>query len=315
MLPQQSTRKLFMKRREKGLNISKYLDWTKKLQKPRLLHNGFHATVGAILLSCLQLAYGGDGAATAAIEAGPLNSVVVKNDGTVWAWGRNAYGESGNALIGSTAVTNPVLTSLTLTNAVAVASGGMDSLQYYAHTLVLRSDGLILSSGTNNFGQLGDGTTVTRTNFVVVTNLANIVAIAAGSYHSLALRADGTVWGWGNNTSGQIGNGTNISPQLTPVQATNLVDVVAISAGQYHSLALKADGTVWAWGTNNCGQLGDNTITNRLNPVMATNLNGVVAISAGANYSLALKGDGTVWAWGTNNVGQIGISNTLLRLA
>lgn len=85
-----------------------------------------------------------------------------------------------------------------------------------------------------------------------------------------------------------------------------LTDVVAIAAGQYHSLALRSDGTVWAWGWNYYGQLGDGTTIDRTTPVQVQGLTNVVAIAASSNFSLALKADGTVWAWGQNSYGQLG---------
>ena len=94
--------------------------------------------------------------------------------------------------------------------------------------------------------------------------------------------------------------------RLTPVPVSGLTGVVAIAAGGYHSLALKSDGTVWAWGCNDCGQLGDGSTTNRLTPVPVSGLTGVVAIAGGDYHSLALKSDGTVWAWGYNGYGQLG---------
>ena len=90
--------------------------------------------------------------------------------------------------------------------------------------------------------------------------------------------------------------------------------MVAIAGGDSHSLALKSDGTVWAWGYNGCGQLGDGSTTNRLTPVQVSGLTGVVAIAGGGSHSLALKSDGTVWAWGCNDYGQLGDGTTTNRL-
>lgn len=268
---------------------------------------------GIVIVLTITLMFAGiervraaDGWATKAISAGALNSVVLKSDGTVWAWGHNVYGESGNLSLGqSSAITNPVVINSSVTNAVAVASGGWDS-SYSAHTLILTSDGLVLASGTNASGQLGDGTALARTNPVVVTNLTGVVAIAAGSYHSLALKSDGKVWGWGANHYGQLGNGTNAATQKIPVQVTNLATVIAIAAGKHHSLALKSDGTVWAWGTNNYGQLGNGNTTLQKSPIQTVGLTNVIAIAAGAYHSLALKADGTVWGWGYNSQSQVG---------
>src|SRR6185436_7579276 len=100
-------------------------------------------------------------------------------------------------------------------------------------------------------------------------------------------------------------NGTLINSS-TPVQVTGLTGVTAIASGAYHSLALKSDGTVWAWGYNYYGTLGDGTTTTRSTPVQVSGLTGVIAVSAGTLHSLALKSDGTVWAWGYNGFGELG---------
>src|SRR6266568_3249689 len=125
-------------------------------------------------------------------------------------------------------------------------------------------------------------------------------SIAAGGAHSLALKSDGTVWAWGNNGNGQLGDNTT-TERHAPVEVVgsggsgNLTGITAIAAGGAHSLALKSDGTVWAWGWNLNGQLGDNTTTDRDAPVEVVgaggsgNLTGVTAIAAGgSSHSLAL---------------------------
>lgn len=133
---------------------------------------------------------------------------------------------------------------------------------------------------------------------------ASAATVAGGYHHTLVVKSDGTVWGWGYNGYGQIGDGTTTSPRKTPVQTSGLTSATSVAAGVYHSLALKSDGTVWAWGYNGYGQLGDNTTTQRTSPVQV--LTGATAIAAGDYHSVAVKSDGTVWAWGYNANGQIG---------
>ncbi|WP_315850896.1 MULTISPECIES: RCC1 repeat- and reductase domain-containing protein [Candidatus Kuenenia] len=134
--------------------------------------------------------------------------------------------------------------------------------------------------------------------------------VAAGDSHTLALKYDGTVWTWGHNGDGQLGDGT-FTNRTTPVQVNDLSDVIAIDGGQHHhSLAVKSDGTVWAWGHNDDGHLGDRTYTNRSSPVKVTDLSGAIAVAGGDSHSLALKSDGTVWAWGANWYGQLGDGTT-----
>jgi len=198
----------------------------------------------------------------------------------------------------------------------------------HEHTNYLKSDGTVWAAGRNDNGQLGDGTTKDRSNPVQVTNadgseFGGVANVFAGYTHTAYLKSDGTVWATGYNNWGQLGNGEINSQQTNPVQAinadgTNLSGVVDISVGVYHTVYLKSDGTVWAVGRNNFGQLGDGTTTDRPNPVQVMNadgtaLSGVVGISAGYDHTVYLKSDGTVWAVGRNDFGQLGDGTTQRR--
>ncbi|MEA2829087.1 MAG: hypothetical protein QOG43_3526 [Actinomycetota bacterium] len=124
---------------------------------------------------------------------------------------------------------------------------------------------------------------------------------------------DRPVWGTGYNALGQLGDGTTADRSALAGAHPPLTSVTALTGGVGHSLALKADGTVWAWGWNGYGQLGDGTTTQRLRPVPVPGLTGVVAVAGGAFHSLALKADGTVWAWGWNPFGELGDGTTVTR--
>lgn len=161
------------------------------------------------------------------------------------------------------------------------------------HSLVI-SNGTVKSLGRNDYGQLGDGSTIGRGTPVTVSSLTNVVAVAGGENHSIALKSNGTVWTWGDNSNGQLGDGTTINRNI-PVQVSGISNVAAIAANWMHSVALKSDGTVWMWGR-------DYGTT----PAQMGNLSNVVSIATGAYFVLALKNDGTVWAWGDNGAGQLG---------
>lgn len=138
---------------------------------------------------------------------------------------------------------------------------------------------------------------------------SEFIDIACGLDHSLALKSDGTVWTWGNNNCFQLGRTISSSwlgNENIPGKVEGLSDVVQITAGVQHSMALKKDGTVWTWGRYYLGQLGENSITNSEYPVKVMGLTDVIAISGGYHHSIALKKDGTVWAWGDNQFGQLG---------
>lgn len=139
-----------------------------------------------------------------------------------------------------------------------------------------------------------------------IKELNGVIGIEAGYEFSMALKDDGTVWAWGQNSSGQLGDGS-LEERPFPAQVKGLSDVkeISIYRGGTHTLALKNDGTVWAWGSNHNGQIGDSTQDERHIPVQVSGLRNVVSISAGDDYSLALKEDGTVWGWGSN-YGKLG---------
>src|SRR5207247_1843480 len=135
--------------------------------------------------------------------------------------------------------------------------------------------------------------------------------VGGANLHSLVLKSDGTVWAWGFNGLGQLGSGT-LTNTDTPGQVLGpggvgyLTGVTALAVGFEHSLALKSDGTAWAWGWNFYGQLGDGTFTDSDTPVQVLGLSGVTAIAGGAAHSGVLKGDGTAWAWGCDGHGHRG---------
>ncbi|OPX45251.1 thermophilic serine proteinase precursor [Ruminiclostridium hungatei] len=240
----------------------------------------------------------------ASISAGDSHSLALKNDGTVSAWGGNYYGQLGDGT--TTSRTTPIQVN-GLDGVMTISAG-------YAHNLVLKNDGTVLAWGKNSSGQLGDGTTANKSVPILVMGLNDAASIGCGYEDSLAVKTDGTVWVWGLNSEyGQLGK--NVSAYRTsPVKTNNLSEVKAIAEGNYHSLALKNDGTVWSWGYNSDGQLGDGTTAVKSSPIQVSGISGITAISAGENYSLALRNDGTVWAWGSNNYGQLGDGTTDSKL-
>ncbi len=163
--------------------------------------------------------------------------------------------------------------------------------------------------GYNGSGEIADGSTTNRLSPWRVPGLSGARAVTAGSSHVLAVTTDGSLWVWGNNGYGQLGLGPNSTGFGIPQQVAGLKSVRAVAAGDYFSLALATDGTVWAWGENQLGQLGiDPTASYRsVVPQRVAGLSGVKQIAAGAGFGLALKNDGTVWAWGDNGYGQLGV--------
>ncbi|MBJ6802559.1 RCC1 domain-containing protein [Geomonas propionica] len=195
-------------------------------------------------------------AGVVAASTGAGYTLALKSDGTVWGWGFNPSGQLGDNTL--TTRLNPVQTN-SLTGVVAVAAGS-------SHAVALKSDGTVWTWGDGSLGRLGTGPTATSKVPAQVTALSGVVAIATGDYHTLALKSDGTVWAWGYNPFGQIGDGTTTAQRNTPVQVTGLTGVVRIAAGPTHSYAVKGDGTVWGWGDNTRGSLGDGTAERRYAP-------------------------------------------------
>ncbi|KRB76431.1 hypothetical protein ASE01_15825 [Nocardioides sp. Root190] len=167
--------------------------------------------------------------------------------------------------------------------------------------------------GGNVFGELGDGTTSPHRTAAPVTGLSDVVDLHTGREHTVALRADGTVMTWGSNQMGQLGGGTTGGLRPAPAAVAGLTDVVMVSTGHYHSLALRADGSVWTWGYNHVGQLGDGTTTNRNRPVLVSGTRTYSWVAAGRDMSYAVATDGSVWAWGLNGDGQLGDGTTTNR--
>jgi len=231
------------------------------------------------------------------------HSLVALADGSVLTWGHNSFGQLGD---GSRTDRAAPVTVANLDGIVGVSGGG-------SHSLALTANGLVWGWGRNWFGQVGDGTTADRIFPVAIQGIHNVQALAAGDSHSLALRTDATVWAWGLNFDGRLGDGTIDRGRLSPAPVPGLSRMRAIAAGRDHSLALGADGTVWAWGANGYGQLGDGTTTTRPTPQPVPGLGEIRAIAAGSVHSLAVAADGTVWAWGANGYGQLGDGTTMNR--
>ncbi|WP_052295815.1 fimbrillin family protein [Parasphaerochaeta coccoides] len=265
------------------------------------------------------------------VSAGGDHTMILKTDGTLWATGRNNYGQQGvgNTTNRSTPVQvwDSTNGSVKMTGVKAVSAGG-------DHTMILKKDGTLWATGQNTYGQLGDGTTYRRTTPVRVKAsttpndfMTDVAAVSAGREHTMILKKDGTLWATGRNNYGQLGDGTSgdSNNKSTPVQVKEdaggfMTDVAAVSARYNHTLILKNDGTLWATGRNNYGQLGDGTSgdpNNKSTPVQVkddTDISGfmtdVAAVFAGYAHTMILKNDGTLWATGYNEYGQLGVGTS-----
>ncbi|HEU5388612.1 MAG TPA: hypothetical protein VFV73_22160 [Streptosporangiaceae bacterium] len=240
------------------------------------------------------------------VAAGWFHGLALRSDGTVWAWGINLLGELGD---GSTTNRSAPVQVQGLTGVTQVAAGREFSL-------ALRSDGTVWAWGDNQNGQLGRGTISDHeVTPVRVSGLADVTRISAGMDFGLALRSDGTVRAWGDGQLGQLGSGVTADSPV-PVTVAGLAQVTGIAAGWDSSVATRTSGisavtSVWTWGGNDFGQLGDGTLARHATPERVTGLPVYIAgIAAGGGFAVVLSPDGSVWGWGTNTSGQLGTSPT-----
>lgn len=242
-----------------------------------------------------------------ALSVGGETICFLRLDGTAGCWGSNFAGQIGDGTTtdrvpDETAVAADVpATVIGLTGAVGLSTSGQ-------HTCAVKTGGTVVCWGLNDDGQLGDGTNASKTTTSAVLGLTGTVAVTAGIFHTCALKADGTAACWGNNFYGQLGDGSSgiAARKNTPVAVANLTGAVALTAGAYHTCALRADGGVLCWGANGFGRFGDGTTLDKTSALAVAGITNVVALSAGLDHTCALKADGTVACWGDNPYGQIG---------
>lgn len=246
-----------------------------------------------------------------AISAG-FNHTLIIQEGLVFAWGENVYGQLGDGTMTPTGLGVPVAG---LDHIIAVSAGRR-------HSLALRADGKVFAWGDNTYSQLGT-VGIGSPSPVMVPGVTDIIDIQAGDFHSLALKSDGTVISWGTNALGELGRGFT-SPSETPgnvvdVSGTgNLEGITLISAGARHSMAIK-NGNVLAWGDNFNTQIGKSSSTfssptpdfimkGLFFPIRLTD---IIALSAGETHSMATDVAGNLWTWGEGVYGQLGIGGPI----
>ena len=242
------------------------------------------------------------------VAVGRAFTIAVTAKGAAVAWGDNSVGSLGDGH----GLTQRGPVAVALPEGVTVNSVSAS----WGSVFALASDGWVYGWGDNSFGQLGDGTTCASSAPRPLTLPPAITSVDAGYWHGLALTVTGEAFAWGDNSAGQLGNGTTDAAEA-PVAVTVPCDerLTQVSGGGVHSLALSADGRVWAWGDNSHGQLGDGTTLSSPTPVAVRLPEGtcIVEIAAMANASLALANDGRVYAWGDNTFGQLGDGTTITR--
>jgi alpha-tubulin suppressor-like RCC1 family protein len=248
----------------------------------------------------------GGGTNWCAASAGTAHTAAVKTDGTLWTWGCNGSGQLGDG------------TATTRSSPGTVAGGGTTwcaASAGYRHTAAVKTDGTLWTWGCNGYGRLGDGTATNRSSPVTVAGGGTTwCAASAGTAHTVAVKTDGTLWTWGCNGSGRLGDGTATNRSSPGTVAGGGTNWCSVTAGQLSSIAVKTDGTLWTWGNNGQGRLGDGTTTNRSSPgTVAGGGTTWCAASAGNEHTAAVKTDGTLWTWGCNGSGRLGDGTTTSR--
>jgi alpha-tubulin suppressor-like RCC1 family protein len=236
------------------------------------------------------------------VSAGIAFSLGVRTNGTAWAWGYNSQGQLGDN------------TTVSRSSPVSVVGGFLDWCQVSAsrgvsaNSLGVRQNGTAWAWGSGSVGILGDNTIVSKSSPVsVIGGFTDWCQVSAGDLYSLAVRQNGTAWAWGFNNLGQLGDNTVVDKSSPVSVVGGFTDWCQISAGNSHSLAVRQNGTAWAWGSANDGALGDNTIVSKSSPVSVIGgFTNWCQVSAGIAFSLGVRTNGTAWAWGFNGQGRLG---------
>lgn len=191
------------------------------------------------------------------VSAGAYHSLAIKANGTLWGWGRGTSGQLGDG--SATEKYSPIQ--------IGSATNWKKVEACYFHSLGVKTDGTLWGWGRNMEGQVGDGTLIQKnvpTQSGIATNWVNVTG---GLNHSIGIRSNGTVWGWGFNSYGQLGNGAQVMTNPNPIQAGTATDWMQMDAGSYHTMGVKTGASLWAFGRNMEGQLGDGTsLTFQLTP-------------------------------------------------
>jgi hypothetical protein len=233
------------------------------------------------------------------VETGDSDSFAIKSDGTLWGWGRNEYGQLGIGAAGQSLIPIQVGTD---TDWKSVSNHGY-------HTLALKMDNTLWGWGNETvyFGFI---------NSMVPVQIGTDMwkSINTGQHYVMGIKTDGTLWAWGRNEYGVFGNGSTTNQPNGPIQIgdENQWDNIAVFSD--HTMAIKLDGSLWGWGGNFYGQLGDGTVTSRLVPTRIGTGNNWESVNSGYLTTHAIKTDGTLWASGFNSSGQLGDGTTLTRV-
>ncbi len=241
----------------------------------------------------------------AGVSAGYLHSCGLRDSGTAFCWGYGSDGQTGNGTTGQ---------FLLLPTQVGANSDWTQIKAGGYHSCGIRTSGALWCWGRNYEGQLGDGTNTLRTSPTQVGTATDWATVTPGTFHTCGIRNDGTLWCWGSNRYGERGDGATSSQRTNPTQVGTATDWATLTTSQHHTCATRTDGTLWCWGYNGFGALGDETTTDRITPTQVGIATDWAAASAGDTHTCGTRTDGTLWCWGYNEFGALGDGTTLRRL-
>jgi alpha-tubulin suppressor-like RCC1 family protein len=261
---------------------------------------------GTSINRCSPGTTAGSGTNWCQASMGYASSVAIKTNGTLWTWGRNTCGALGDGT--SINRSSPGTTAGTGTTWCSAKVG-------YLFMGAIKTDGTLWTWGRNTFGQLGDGSTTNRCSPVtVVGGGTDWCQVSAGSSFTAAIKTDGTLWTWGCNVCSVLGTNSTISRSSPGTTIGGGTTWCQVDAGNMHTGAIKTDGTLWTWGCNYAGALGDGSTINRSSPITtAGGGTNWCQVSTEFRTQGAVKTDGTLWTWGSNLCGGLGTGNTVSR--
>jgi len=258
----------------------------------------------------------------ASVSTGYSHTIAIKSDGSLWAWGRNQYGQLGDGTDGGGwnngyndySADKNIPTQIGTDKNWASVSAGLD------YAIAIKKDGSLWAWGNNSSEQLGTDGNYKNTPTQIGSD--TWASVSAGYMHVAAIKKDGSLWAWGYNYNGQLGDGTNEYRRNIPTRIGTDTNWASVSVGPNHTVAIKKDGSLWAWGCNQYGKLGDGTATMRDEDNINIITNGInndkntptrigtdtnwASVLAGFEHTVAIKKDGSLWAWGRNVRGQLG---------
>ena len=232
------------------------------------------------------------------VAAGGYQTCAIKNNGSLWCWGDNWYGELGNGIPANSSVPTQVGADYDWQTATCG----------YWHTCAVKTNGTLWCWGSNLYGGLGDGTNVDQNLPTQVGAGTDWFMVTGGYGHTCAVKTDGTLWCWGYNELGQLGDGTELDKNI-PTQVGSETDWQLVEAGSVHTCAVKTNGSLWCWGDNELGELGDGTNGTDFSKSIPTQIGSGTdwqMVMCGYVHTCAVKTDGSLWCWGDNGYGELG---------